>query len=124
MCGHCLSLTPVLADGPYITVHPTGDNLCVMTSDGTSCHVTEGERVHLVCAVESNPAPETCAWRLLYGTSRVSVGSGSDLDFPSANRTDSGVYQVEGKTTKPDVSDGRLPRTAHSNLTVLVKWES
>ncbi|KAL8588595.1 hypothetical protein ACOMHN_034049 [Nucella lapillus] len=34
--------------------------------------------------------------------------------------TDSGVYQVEGRTTNP-ANDGRLPRTAHSNLTVLVK---
>ncbi|KAL8588607.1 hypothetical protein ACOMHN_034061 [Nucella lapillus] len=110
--------------GPYITVQPTGDNFCVMTSDGTSCHVTEGQRFRLECAVESNPAPETCTWRLLSGTSRVRVGSGSDLDFPSANRTDSGVYQVEGKTTKPDVDDGRLPKTTHSNLTVLVKYRT
>ncbi|KAL8588587.1 hypothetical protein ACOMHN_034041 [Nucella lapillus] len=111
--------------GPYITVNPTGDNLCVMTSDGTSCHVTEGERVFLECDVESNPpTPETCTWRLLSGTGRVRVGNGSNLDFPSANRTDSGVYQVEGKTTKPDVSDGRLPRTAYSNLTVLVTYRT
>ncbi|KAL8588605.1 hypothetical protein ACOMHN_034059 [Nucella lapillus] len=105
--------------GPYITVQPTGDNLCVMTSDSTSCHVTEGQRVCLVCAVESNPAPETCTWRLLSGTGRDSLGNGSNLDFQSANRTDSGVYQVEGRTTNP-ANDGRLPRTAHSNLTVLV----
>ncbi|KAL8587941.1 hypothetical protein ACOMHN_065651 [Nucella lapillus] len=110
--------------GPYITVQPTGDNLCVMTSEGTSCHVTEGERVRLECAVESNPAPETCTWLFLSGTGRVRVGSGSNLDFPSANRTDSGVYQVEGRTTKPDANDGRLPRTAHSNLTVLVKYRT
>ncbi|KAL8574723.1 hypothetical protein ACOMHN_023928 [Nucella lapillus] len=110
--------------GPYITVKPAEENLCVMTSDGTSCHVTEGERVHLVCDVESNPAPDTCTWRLLSGTGRFSVGSGSNLDFPSANRTDSGVYQVDGRTTKPDVSDGRLPRTTHSNLTVLVTYRT
>ncbi|KAL8588581.1 hypothetical protein ACOMHN_034035 [Nucella lapillus] len=110
--------------GPYITVKPAEENLCVMTSDGTSCHVTEGERVHLVCDVESNPAPDTCTWCLLPGTGRDSVGNGSNLDFPSANRTDSGVYQVEGRTTNPVVSDGRLPRTAYSNLTVLVTYRT
>ena len=112
----------VVPDPPVIGVsgvHNTND--CQLSADKTQCVVTEGRRVHINSAADSNPEPETFRWRKK-ADSGLDLGTTSVLDIVSTDHVvDNGLYSLT--VTSGDLGNGRDRLTETKEFKVLVLCE-
>ncbi|PVD27794.1 hypothetical protein C0Q70_12967 [Pomacea canaliculata] len=109
--------------GPIVNfTHISTGSSCVEDSSKSvfrHCVVSEGQRIHINCTADSNPAPASFQW---LSPSKDVYSNTSELMIMSANHTiHNGDYNCTVITKQVDM-DSRLPLTSSSVLTVIVGY--